>query len=189
MDRVQDKRTAILDATLKLISENGFHGTAMSKVASEAGVSAGIIYHYFDSKDDLMDELYITVKRDSSRAMLENYDPDRPLRTQIRQLWGNIFRYFVKHPRESAFLEQYINSPYYRPQVEEAVSQYFAPVVACFERAQHEMIIKDFPEAVITTLTVDVASSLAQKQAAGLIDLTDELVEQIIDALWEAIRL
>ena len=50
------------------------------------------------------------------------------------------------------------------------------------------MIIKDFPEAVITTLTVDVASSLAQKQAAGLIDLTDELVEQIIDALWEAIR-
>ena len=188
MDQVQDKRTAILDATLTLISEHGFHGTAMSKVASEAGVSAGIIYHYFDSKDDLIDELYITVKRDSAKAMLENYDADQPLRAQIRQIWGNIFRYFIKHSRESAFLEQYTNSPYYRPQIDAEVSEYYMPVVGCFERAQQEMIIKDFPEAVITTLTVDVASSLAQKQAAGLIDLTDELVEQIIDALWEAIR-
>jgi AcrR family transcriptional regulator len=188
MNRVQDKRTAILNATLKLISENGFHGTAMARVAKEAGVSAGIIYHYFDSKDDLIDELYLSVKRDSSKAMLENYDENQPLRTQIRQIWGNIFRYFVKHPRESAFLEQYINSPYYRPQVDAEVSQYYTPVVECFEHGQREMIIKDFPEAVITTLTVDVASSLAQKQAAGLIDLTDELIEQIIDALWEAIR-
>ena len=52
MTQAEDKRTAILQATLRLISENGFHGTAMSKVAKEAGVSAGIIYHYFDSKDD-----------------------------------------------------------------------------------------------------------------------------------------
>jgi AcrR family transcriptional regulator len=58
MDHIEDKRQAILDATLKLISKNGFHGTAMSKVAKEAGVSTGIIYHYFDSKDDLMDKLY-----------------------------------------------------------------------------------------------------------------------------------
>ena len=49
------------------------------------------------------------------------------------------------------------------------------------------MIIKDLPQPVIATLTLDVASSLAQKQAAGLIDLTDELVAQIIDVLWEAI--
>lgn len=43
MKPVEDKRQAILEATLRLISENGFHGTAMSKVAKEAGVSAGII--------------------------------------------------------------------------------------------------------------------------------------------------
>ena len=57
MDRVKDKRRAILDATLRLVSKNGFHGTAMSKLAREAGVSAGIIYHYFEGKDHLIDEL------------------------------------------------------------------------------------------------------------------------------------
>jgi AcrR family transcriptional regulator len=47
MDHVEDKRRAILAATLRLISKNGFHGTAMSRVAQEAGVSTGIISHYF----------------------------------------------------------------------------------------------------------------------------------------------
>ena len=50
------------------------------------------------------------------------------------------------------------------------------------------MIIKDFPPAVISALTIDVATSLAQKQANGLITLTPELIEQVIDASWEAIR-
>ena len=188
MNQVEDKRTAILEAALKLISENGFHGTAMSKVAKEAGVSAGIIYHYFDSKDDLIDDLYRTVKRKSADTVLESYDPSQPLRAQIRQIWEDTFKYCLRHPQEVIFMEQYKTSPYYRTEVEADVSQYFAPIISCIERARQEMIIKDLPQSVIATLTLDVASSLAQKQATGLINLTDELVEQIIDALWEAIR-
>ncbi len=188
MNQIEDKRTAILEATLRLISKNGFHGTAMSKVAKEAGVSAGIIYHYFDGKDDLIDELYKTVKRDSAKATLQNYDQNQPLRIQMRQIWGNIFRFFLKHPQEAVFLEQYTTSPYYRPEIEAEVRQYYTPIAECFQRAQQEMIIKDFPMAVLGTLTLDVASSLAQKHAAGLFDLTDELMERIIDASWEAIR-
>jgi AcrR family transcriptional regulator len=82
MNYVQDKRQAILDATLRLISKNGFHGTAMSKVAQEAGVSTGIIYHYFDSKDELIDELYKAIKRKSAQAMFSdnyNYQPLSPV--------------------------------------------------------------------------------------------------------------
>jgi AcrR family transcriptional regulator len=188
MDHVEDKRQAILDATLRLISENGFHGTAMSKVAQEAGVSTGIIYHYFDSKDELIDELYKAIKRKSAQAILENFDQTQPVKTQIRQILENIIRYSIQRPQESAFVEQYTRSPYYHAGIEATLSEYYRPVIACFERARKEMIIKDFPQAVITTLTLDVATSLAQKQAAGLLTLTNELIEQVIDASWEAIR-
>ena len=72
MEQVTDKRQAILDATLRLISQNGFHGASMSQVAEEAKVSTGIIYHYFESKDELIDELYKSINRKSAcviRAM------------------------------------------------------------------------------------------------------------------------
>jgi len=57
-NRPSDKRGAILDAALHLIAERGFHNTPVSKIAEVSGVSAGIIYHYFDSKDELIQELY-----------------------------------------------------------------------------------------------------------------------------------
>ena len=50
------------------------------------------------------------------------------------------------------------------------------------------MIIKQLPAPVPHTLTVNVATALAQKHAAGFLHLTSELIEEIIDACWEAIR-
>ncbi len=188
MSPVEDKRTAILDATLHLISQNGFHGTAMSKVAAEAGVSAGIIYHYFKSKDDLIDELYITIKRRSAEATLANVTPDQPLPGQLRLALRNILRYFVRHPMEAAFMEQYMRSPYFRPEIEERAKEYYLPVMSAIKRAEEEMVIKAFPEAVSTTLTLDIATSLAQKHEAGLVEMTDELIDRVVDALWEALR-
>ena len=188
MDQVEDKRTAILDATLRLISKNGFHGTAMSKVAQEAGVSAGIIYHYFDSKDDLMDELYRDIKRKFGQMINDSFDQTQPLKIQIRQILGLMIRYYIHRPLESAFLEQYTRSPYFSSEIEAEVSQYYLPLLECFQRGQQDMILKDLPAPVVHTLTVDVATSLAQKHAAGFITLTDELIEEIIDACWEAIR-
>ena len=68
------------------------------------------------------------------------------------------------------------------------MSQYYLPLIECFQSAQQEMMIKALPAAVISTFTLDVATSLAQKQAAGFLQLTDELIEQIIGASWEAVR-
>ena len=187
-ETVTDKRTAILDATLRLISTNGFHGTAMSKVAKEAGVSAGIIYHYFDSKDELMDELYIEVKRNFGTSLADSFESDQPLRTQIHQMLATMIRYYIRRPLESAFLEQYSRSPYHRPEIELETAQYYVPLVETFQRAKEEMIIKDLPEPVVLAFTLDVATSLAQRHATGFLDLTDSLIEEVIEASWEAIR-
>jgi AcrR family transcriptional regulator len=187
MGQVEDKRTAILEATLRLIAKNGFHGTAMSKVAKEAGVSAGIIYHYFDSKDDLIDELYKTVKRRSAEAMLRDFDASQPLPAQIRHIWENAFRYYLRNLEDAVFMGQYVASPFYRGEIAEEVRQYSEPIFACLDQAREEGLLKDLPPLFTTTLVVDVAGSLAQKQAAGLIELTDGVVDRIIDALFEAV--
>lgn len=189
MTKVDDKRQAILKATLRLISEHGFHGTAMSKVAREAGVSAGIIYHYFKNKDELIVELYKEIKRTSSEAQLAQLDQTQPIRLQIQHLLATIIRYFLEHPDETAFLNQFITSPYHTPEVEAAVQAFYAPIIECHEKAIREMIIKDMPIAVYGTFAVDVPGALVRRQAAGQIELTDELVEQVIDSLWQAIRL
>ena len=87
-----DKRSAILKATLELVSERGFHGTPMSMIAGEAGVGAGTIYRYFESKEDLITQLYLEIKREKGEAFLVGYSEELSLRERFRTLWLNMLR-------------------------------------------------------------------------------------------------
>src|SRR5690348_3346876 len=53
-----DKRRRLLDASLKMFAERGYHGVAVPEVATAAGVGTGTLYHYFENKQVLVNELY-----------------------------------------------------------------------------------------------------------------------------------
>ncbi len=53
----QGKRKLILDSALELFAENGFHATSMSLIAKKAGISKGLSYNYFESKNDILEEI------------------------------------------------------------------------------------------------------------------------------------
>jgi len=67
----QRQARSILQAMLQLVAERGFHDAPMSLVAKRAGTSAGIIYHYFPSKDELIRALYLHVKAKMGRFLIE----------------------------------------------------------------------------------------------------------------------
>ena len=54
-----DKRRAILDAAITVFARQGFHSARVSDVAAEAGVAYGLVYHYFRSKDEVLDTLFL----------------------------------------------------------------------------------------------------------------------------------
>lgn len=56
--RKLEKYEMILEAALKVIAENGFHGSQVSKIAKEAGVADGTIYLYFKNKEDILISLF-----------------------------------------------------------------------------------------------------------------------------------
>ena len=54
-----DKRRQILDAAVRVFARQGFHATRVSDIADEAGVAYGLVYHYFQSKDEVLDTLFL----------------------------------------------------------------------------------------------------------------------------------
>ncbi|HET7122083.1 MAG TPA: TetR/AcrR family transcriptional regulator [Solirubrobacterales bacterium] len=54
-----DKRRQILDAAVRVFARQGFHATRVSDIADEAGVAYGLVYHYFRSKDEVLNELFV----------------------------------------------------------------------------------------------------------------------------------
>jgi TetR/AcrR family fatty acid metabolism transcriptional regulator len=54
-----DRRRQLLDAAVRVFARQGFHGCRVSDIADEAGVAYGLVYHYFASKEQIMDELFL----------------------------------------------------------------------------------------------------------------------------------
>jgi AcrR family transcriptional regulator len=54
-----DKRRLILDAAIRVFARRGFHSCRVSDVADEAGVAYGLVYHYFDSKEEILNEIFL----------------------------------------------------------------------------------------------------------------------------------
>ena len=54
-----DKRRLILDAAVRVFARRGFHICRVSDIADEAGVAYGLVYHYFSSKEEILDTMFL----------------------------------------------------------------------------------------------------------------------------------
>jgi TetR/AcrR family fatty acid metabolism transcriptional regulator len=54
-----DRRRQILDAAIRVFARQGFNACRVSDIAREAEVAYGLVYHYFDSKDEVLNELFV----------------------------------------------------------------------------------------------------------------------------------
>jgi TetR/AcrR family transcriptional regulator, fatty acid metabolism regulator protein len=59
MTTATDKRRVILDAAVRVFARQGFHTCRVSDIADQAGVAYGLVYHYFQSKDQILDTLFL----------------------------------------------------------------------------------------------------------------------------------
>src|SRR5262245_40748213 len=72
-----DKKQAILAAALDLFAVKGYHGTAVPEIAEAAKVGAGTVYRYFQSKEQLVNELYRNWKMALFTALMNDFPVDK----------------------------------------------------------------------------------------------------------------
>ncbi len=65
-----EKRHLIMDVSLHLFAEEGYHSTSISKIARKAGISKGLLYNYFSSKEDLLQSIIF----DGIHELISAYD-------------------------------------------------------------------------------------------------------------------
>jgi AcrR family transcriptional regulator len=185
---IADKRSATLKAALELISEQGFHATPMSQIAKRANVSIGIIYHYFSGKDELLNELYIDIKTNLSRNILQNYNAEMPVRKAFKLMMGGLVRYSLQNPSEISFAEQYENSPLITGETKEKIHRMTAPLKELFQRAAEEDLLKDLPYEILYTLIQGALISLVKFYLNGKIPLDEAALDAELDAIWDMIK-
>lgn len=188
MDDSESKRERILRATLKLITDNGFHGTPVSLIASEAGVGAGTIYRYFVSKEAIINELYDGIQKELHAATLANIPADVSVRDEFYLKWRNILRYHLDHPFEAKFLEQFAASPFISPTLTEEKNQRNSHLKVLIARGVDSGTIREMQYHTIAVLMWGTIHQLHQLQYSGVQPVTEALINEVFEVVWDGMR-
>lgn len=79
-----ERRHDLIEATLDCIAESGLQGATVRQIAIKAGVTAGLIRHYFSSKEHILHEAYrVVIARLTEKAERVTGDPEERLRSFI----------------------------------------------------------------------------------------------------------
>jgi AcrR family transcriptional regulator len=95
--RSDAKRQAILDAALQVFAERGIANSPTWAISKAAKVAEGSLFTYFESKGELMSELYRELRREFSRH-LEDFPHDGDAKTRLRFIWDKYLDLGAKHP-------------------------------------------------------------------------------------------
>jgi TetR/AcrR family fatty acid metabolism transcriptional regulator len=93
-----DKRRIILDAAVRVFARQGFHTCRVSDIADEAGVAYGLVYHYFQSKDEVLDTLFLERWDVLLEAIREIDVSGEPARAKLRAIAGFIIDSYRHDP-------------------------------------------------------------------------------------------
>jgi AcrR family transcriptional regulator len=186
-----DKRNEIIQAALDLIVERGFHGASMAMVAKKAEVGAGTIYHYFENKEALINELYQELEKKVVVTLQEGYPISKPIRERFIHLGTALLKYFVAHPLYFRYIVQYHNSPYgvsFRRDKILSKTDNRDIFKDLFEEGIAQQVIKDLPLITLFALAFGPLVDLARDHTLGFIILDDNLIAQIVEACWDGIK-
>jgi AcrR family transcriptional regulator len=103
-------RDQILEAALRLFTVQGFDATPTALISKEAGVSTGTLFHYFSTKRELLEELYLSIKKGMSETLQRNDDPKLPTKQRLFIALRSYIEWALANPKEYAFLDQLYHS-------------------------------------------------------------------------------
>lgn len=184
MNDTGDKRQAIFESTLELIREHGFHGAPMSLVAKKAGVAAGTIYHYFESKDQLICELYNYNKERVSAVIEEAIQPDLTFQENFFRIWTNLYTFYVKEPSVLIFFEQFTNSPF---NAHKTPNYAKGKLFKFFNEGLAKGIFKSVKPEFLFLLVMGSIVSAAKMHVYGKVPISKSDLRQLAGILWEGI--
>jgi AcrR family transcriptional regulator len=94
----EDKRRLILDAAVRVFARKGYHTSRVGDIAEEAGVAHGLLYHYFRSKEELLETIFRETWRDVLDAVRAVEETDESARDRLAGVAKILLRAWRRDP-------------------------------------------------------------------------------------------
>jgi AcrR family transcriptional regulator len=139
---LEDKRKLLLDAAVRVFARTGYHGSRVGDIAEEAGVAHGLLYHYFDSKEQVLQVVF----RENFGELLQRFheveETDEPAAEKLAGIAKILLRTWRNDPDlVTVMVREVARSPQLQTQVVE-VREAFAIIARVIVQGQAEGVFR-----------------------------------------------
>jgi TetR/AcrR family transcriptional regulator, fatty acid metabolism regulator protein len=134
----EEKRRLILDAAVRVFARKGYHTCRVGDIAEEAGVAYGLLYHYFSSKEEVLETVFRETWSELLEAMRGVEESGAPAREQLRQVAAILLRAWRRDPDLVRVLVREVARSPQMPRRVEEIGQAFRAIERIVARGQEE---------------------------------------------------
>lgn len=170
----EDKRERIVSSALHLFTTFGFHATPTSQISKAAHVSTGTLFHYFPDKQTLIDELYLSIKKEMSSVVGNEDNPALPTRTLLERGFIRYIDWGIANPEKARFLTQFHHSPNISDAVQNRAYEEFRWMTDLYSRAIREGIFSNHPVHYHMVMIAQILNGVLELLTLHDGDISDE---------------
>lgn len=181
-----DRRQAILSAATRVVAAQGLSAPTLA-IAKAAGVSNGSLFVYFDTKVELLNELYVALKTEMGAAAVHGVPVDSDTQAQVRHMWDGWLRWATSFPEKRRALAQLDVSDDVTAESHRVASSGFAGIADLLERSRSAGPLRQAPLGFV----FELISALADVTADAMIrepDDADGRSRIAFDAVWRILH-
>lgn len=172
---------------LELVVKQGVHATPMSQLARESKVAIGTIYHHFENKEQIIEEIYKMIFKDFGIVLMTNL-PETGFKEQFEIVWLNLYNYFVTNPLAFKFSEWVGVPPIITQEMVDKTKPYYENVIAFFLRGIHEKKLRNIHLRLILQLSYGNVVSAVRLKDKGELPMNKKQLKDAIQSSWDAIK-
>ena len=182
-----DKKQRIIITMLELVVKQGVHATPMSQVAREANVAVGTIYHYFENKNQIIEEIYKMIVQDYGVVLMANL-PEEGFKAQFETMWINLYNYFVGNPLAFQFIEYVAAPPIISKQIVNQSKPYILNIRDFFLKGIEDNHVRNVPVRLMLQMVFGTVISAVRLKTSEDLEMTQAHVDLAIKMSWDAIK-
>ncbi|AIM60292.1 TetR family transcriptional regulator [Cellulophaga geojensis KL-A] len=181
-----NKKETILKAALELLVENGIHATPVSAIAKKANTGMGTIYNYFESKEVLINAIYVAIKEEEKKVLDTVFNNDLPVKIQFEKYYTIVIEFFTKNKLYFGFMDQLQASPIITNESKSVGYNAIEGAISLLVKGKNEHIIKNIDNDEL--LQFIGGSILSYLRWINLPDHNNKSLKNQITLVWDAIK-
>ena len=185
------KKLDILQAAMQLFVEYGLHAVTVAKIAQKANVGIGTIYKHFDTKEDIVQAIWIWQKEAESEFVFKDFDlnASEDVKKQFYFIWRRVIEYFVKNTTEYYFSYQFAESPVLTEEIHDIAMKDLYKLDEIFEKGAAQGLFKPLSPSFLRLYTFSTINGWILWTLDEEVEVTEDLIQLFLTMAWDAISI